>query len=138
MQDTPLSQTETSASYVNAGSLNNRYVAKQIRKEGFSEIVDSLRLEQTTEEVEKEHQILKALLEDNTFAPYPHQYSCGQGVCAIALTQISSNDIEQIFDKIKTSLPFKAATYYQYENNDGSFDIRIMAGASDKVASIQL
>ena len=111
-------------------------VNQQLLVADFQNVISSLIEFQTPEEIEREYELAQAINEEPNLSAYPYSYSCGGGVCAVEISNITNEELVNVSQLISGTTNFKALTIHTIAELDGTNSIRVIGGSSPETNSI--
>ena len=117
-------------------ALDSKVVNQQLEVADFQNVISSLIEFQTPEEIEREYELAQAINEEPNLSAYPYSYSCGSGVCAVEISNITNEELVNVSQLISGTTNFKALTIHTIAELDGTNSIRVIGGSSPETNSI--
>ena len=124
--------------FINDKALSAIEVSKQIGSTHFKDLISSLPSSQTIEETARELELSQVLNERSEWSGYPQDFSCGNGICAVEISNILDSDITDVSKGVTEALGFKVSTNTIVNDIDGTNSIRVIGASNPDVNSMTM
>ena len=119
-------------------ALNSNVIRQYLEMPDFQSVITNLSQFQTQAEIEREYELVQAINDESNLSAYPYSYSCGGGICAVELSDISNKELINVNDFISNTMNFKAIITHTIATPGGKNKIRVIGGSSSDAHSITL
>lgn len=108
------------------GTIDTNAVASALGSDNFDVFLNQLRANASVEESAKELEVEQILLKSANIASYSYDLSCGIEVCALNLTNVPQDDIQELSKNITSGMPLGSIFKTNYKDEYGNAAIRVI------------